>query len=238
MHASQVCGSQLREVPLNLTVRAVEWHSVLHRQADSAALEACAPEGVQDLRSFTRSTIMDVLYYSSSAHGQLIIDCVASQLNEKHAAFAADRPGWRGRVSLLAHSLGSVIIADLLMHAGTTFHGIRFPKLDFEVDCVFAVGSPVPLYLVSRRTYRKQLTARRTSSASSASASASASAAPSVATGGAGPLAGQAGAAAQHALADARGRSYSESPPLPRCTSFFNFVNVNRSPGRPLSNRR
>ena len=45
-------GGRLREVPLWLTVMSVEWHAQLHRPELDALLSACAPEGVNDLRTF------------------------------------------------------------------------------------------------------------------------------------------------------------------------------------------
>lgn len=159
---------------------------------DGSTLERCSPDGVAPLRAFTRSTVMDVLYYAAAASsGQRIIDAISAQLHAKYvsnsvrlvptashcfrllptprdsvrllrtpsdsfrlllryAAFRADRPGWHGRVSILGHSLGSVLMLDMLTHAGTTFQGIRYPALPFECDCFFALGSPAALFLVAR----------------------------------------------------------------------------------------
>ena len=87
---------------------------------------------------------------ASTSSGQRIIDAISSQMASKYAAFRADHPGWRGRVSVLGHSLGSVLVLDLLTHAGTTYQGLNYPELPFAVDCFFAVGSPAALFLVAR----------------------------------------------------------------------------------------
>ena len=49
---------------------------------------------------------------ASAASGQRIVDTISSQLASKYAAFRAYHPGWRGRVSVLGHSLGSVLVLD------------------------------------------------------------------------------------------------------------------------------
>ena len=94
---------------------------------------------------------MDILYYGSVATGQRIVDTVASQLNIKYYAFLAERPGWSGAVSILGHSLGSVIVVDLLMHGGTTHRGIAYPTLAFDVNLLFTLGSPAAPFLIARQ---------------------------------------------------------------------------------------
>ena len=120
-------SGRLREVPLFLSVLSVEWHAQLHRPEVDALISACSPEGVPELRGFVKDNIMDILYYSSAANSQRIVDAVAGQLNAKYRAFVAEHPGWCGRVNLLAHSLGSVIVLDMLTHAGTSFQSVYYP---------------------------------------------------------------------------------------------------------------
>jgi hypothetical protein len=101
--------------------------------------------------------------------------CFIGGCNPRYAAFVAAHPGWRGRVNVLAHSLGSVIVLDMLSRAGTLFQGVRrtaidptvdhamhhathhathqvcYPVLAFEVHCFFAMGSPAACFMLSRR---------------------------------------------------------------------------------------
>ena len=61
---------RLGSLPMSLAVRSIEWHSHLHAGPSggpSGLLAACEPRGVPELRAVTRDTIMDVLYYSTSA---------------------------------------------------------------------------------------------------------------------------------------------------------------------------
>ncbi|KAL1525557.1 hypothetical protein AB1Y20_020412 [Prymnesium parvum] len=208
-----------------LAVRAIEWHSVLHDGRGEALLAACAPPGVGDLRGFTRSTVMDVLYYAAPPHGQRIVDAVAEALNAKHAAFVAERPGWRGGVSIAAHSLGSVLCADLLMHAGTTARGVRYPTLAFHVDCFFAFGSPVPLFLISRLSHRPAV--QHGDGGGGGGTGGAAAGGGEEGSGGAADGGGEGGApGGGERKQDGGGEEGGDGEPrLPRCRSFFNVVN-------------
>lgn len=50
--------------------------------------------------------------------------------------------GWDGKVSIFAHSLGSMISYDILTHKPGEIanNGVRFHGLEFEVDNFFGVG--------------------------------------------------------------------------------------------------
>ena len=143
--------ARLGESPLELTVRTIEWHSVMHRSGQDELLDACSPDGIPEIRTVTKSNVMDFVGYTTPAYGQLIIDTVAQGLETKYAEFVNERPGWDGKVSLLGHSLGSVIILDLLTNGGRSFQGISYPQLSFNVTNFFALGSPAAPFLISRR---------------------------------------------------------------------------------------
>ena len=106
----------------------------------------CLPDGVQGIRSITKTNVMDILHYTSSQHGQAIISAVHGSLEARFHEFLAERPGWNGTVSLVGHSLGSVICLDLLTHGGSTFQGVSFPRLPFRVTNFFALGSPAACF--------------------------------------------------------------------------------------------
>ncbi len=157
---ASVLGAGMRNAPIALSVRTIEWHSRVHEEGApgvDALLDACSPEGVVDLRAFTKGQVIDVLHYASAAHGQRVISAVSEQLHSKYQRFLRERPGWRGRVSLVGHSLGSVISLDLVTHAGHTFQGIHFPSLPLRVSNLFLLGSPAALFLVARRQEERTL---------------------------------------------------------------------------------
>ena len=64
-----------------------------------------------------------------SQRQQAIVDTVAGQLNDKYTAFAAERPGWSGGVSLLCHSLGSVKIVRSVHDGWLRFKNVRMNAL-------------------------------------------------------------------------------------------------------------
>lgn len=71
--------------------------------------------------------------------------------------------GFTGKISILSHSLGSVISWDILSHIGTnmdcTLDDIRpeapqfvesYPQLSFKVEQMFMIGSPLAVFLMMR----------------------------------------------------------------------------------------
>jgi hypothetical protein len=55
---------------------------------------------------------------SCKSQGQKMADSLTAALNETHRRFMARNPSFRGQVSVVAHSLGSVLMHDLLSGAG------------------------------------------------------------------------------------------------------------------------
>jgi len=68
---------------------------------------------IPQLRGFANDTLMDVLYFMSSEHHDVIIDIVATEMNVVAQKFRA-LTGFTGKVSVIGHSLGSIILWDLL----------------------------------------------------------------------------------------------------------------------------
>ncbi|DBA00356.1 TPA: hypothetical protein N0F65_000541 [Lagenidium giganteum] len=142
-----------RDIPVALEMQSVEWHEDLHEPTGvDTVFDLICPEGSAGIREFNKETLMDVLYYLSPRYGQLIIDSVTQQLNQKYDIFMEEHPGWDGKVSIFAHSLGSVISYDILTHSAgeVSANGVKFPGLEFEVENFFAAGSPVPVMILSR----------------------------------------------------------------------------------------
>ncbi|CAK4677489.1 hypothetical protein AeNC1_000618 [Aphanomyces euteiches] len=141
-----------RDVPLVLDLESIEWHDALHKPTGvDSVFDMIAPHGSKLIRGFNKHAFMDLLYYSAPAFGQVIIDAVTNQLNEKYRAFRAARPDWNGKVSIFAHSLGTIIAYDILTHRRDECdHGITYRGLDFTVDNFFATGSPIPVMVLAR----------------------------------------------------------------------------------------
>ncbi|XP_041983858.1 uncharacterized protein LOC121736613 isoform X2 [Aricia agestis] len=148
-----------------IEVLPISWHWRLHSGETGVdrRLAAVTLDSIPRLRAFTNDTILDVLFYTSPVYCQTIVDTVCGELNRIYALFRARNPRFRGGVSLGGHSLGSVILYDLLCHqtekpqecpskryvsgaAGTGQPTVRYPALDFSPDALYALGSPIAIF--------------------------------------------------------------------------------------------
>ncbi|KAL0858442.1 hypothetical protein ABMA27_012318 [Loxostege sticticalis] len=145
----------------------ISWHSTLHSGETGVdkRLAAITLESIPRLRSFTNDTVLDVLLYTSPVFCQTIIDTVCAELNRIYKLFKKRNPLFKGEVSLGGHSLGSVILYDLLCHqqggstvpgspnksylsgpAGTGQPSVNYPSLGFTPAALFAFGSPIAMF--------------------------------------------------------------------------------------------
>ncbi|XP_028779744.1 phospholipase SGR2, partial [Neltuma alba] len=92
-----------------------QWRKGLKLSGESA-VEKITLDGVRGLRVMLSATVHDVLYYMSPIYCQDIIDSVSTQLNRLYLKFLKRNPGYEGKVSIYAHSLGSVLSYDILCH--------------------------------------------------------------------------------------------------------------------------
>lgn len=70
---------------------------------------------VPNMRDFANDQLMDVLYFMSPQHHEVIIDIVTNEMNVVVRKFR-ELTGFGGKVSLIGHSLGSIITWDILAH--------------------------------------------------------------------------------------------------------------------------
>ncbi|XP_064389425.1 phospholipase DDHD1-like isoform X1 [Halichondria panicea] len=94
----------------------VEWRTWL--SLDKGVLNDITPHGVMKLRSMFNDSVLDVLYYMSPKFGPEIRDGLRFALHKQYAEFIKRHPTFLaegGTVSILGHSLGSVISYDLLL---------------------------------------------------------------------------------------------------------------------------
>ncbi|XP_015280565.1 PREDICTED: phospholipase DDHD2 [Gekko japonicus] len=97
----------------------VNWHSTLHTGVD-VELERITLPSINRLRHFINDTILDVFFYNSSTYCQTIVDTVASEMNRLYLLFLQRNPDFKGGVSIAGHSLGSLILFDLLTNQKCT----------------------------------------------------------------------------------------------------------------------
>ncbi|XP_068994477.1 phospholipase DDHD2 isoform X2 [Embiotoca jacksoni] len=94
----------------------VNWHSALHGDATGVDedIQRITLPSISRLRHFTNDTLLDLFFYNSPTYCQTIVDTVASEINMLHALFRQRHPEFNGTVSVVGHSLGSLILFDLL----------------------------------------------------------------------------------------------------------------------------
>eukprot|EP00899_Mesostigma_viride_P012810 jgi/Mesvir1/2152/Mv16669-RA.2 len=100
---------------LRVEVLPVQWRKTMTLDAD-VLLEDITPDELKVVRQLVNATVMDVLYYMSPRHCQDIINSVAASLNKVYHTFKQRNPSFNGKVSIFGHSLGSVLVYDILCH--------------------------------------------------------------------------------------------------------------------------
>ncbi|KAJ3009489.1 hypothetical protein HKX48_007915 [Thoreauomyces humboldtii] len=161
-----------------------------------ATLDDITLEGVPSIRQLVSDVVLDVLLYMSPRYRQEMIKHVTEELNRIYRLFRKRNPRFNGKVSVLGHSLGSLLAFDILCnqpHAPRSAHpsvdlsattgvpdtakrpvevdltdllhgamnaddrkvtglmersSMRYTDLEFSVDRLFVVGSPVGLFLL------------------------------------------------------------------------------------------
>ncbi|MBN3296946.1 DDHD2 Phospholipase, partial [Amia calva] len=99
----------------------VNWHSALHGDATGVDkdIQRITLPSISRLRHFTNDTLLDLFFYNSPTYCQTIVDTVASELSRLHSLFLQRNPQFTGAVSVAGHSLGSLILFDLLTNQKT-----------------------------------------------------------------------------------------------------------------------
>uniref|UniRef100_A0A673B841 SEC23 interacting protein n=1 Tax=Sphaeramia orbicularis TaxID=375764 RepID=A0A673B841_9TELE len=94
----------------------VQWHTALHGDATGVdrRIKKITLPSTGRLRHFTNETLLDVLFYNSPTYCQTIMDTVAMEINRLYALFMKRNPEYTGGMSVAGHSLGSLILFDLL----------------------------------------------------------------------------------------------------------------------------
>ncbi|XP_046386478.1 nascent polypeptide-associated complex subunit alpha, muscle-specific form-like isoform X2 [Ischnura elegans] len=96
----------------------VSWHWKLHGEDTGIdrKLNSITLKSIPRLRNFTNDTLLDILFYTSPVYCQTIMDTVGNEMNRMYELFLKRNPGFQGSVSVGGHSLGSLILFDLLYH--------------------------------------------------------------------------------------------------------------------------
>lgn len=169
---------QLKNSSFNMEIVTVDWHQELHTKTDGL-VGSLTVKNLDALRSFINRTLLDVFYFMSPTYVPVMYQQVAEQLNKIVKTFKEANPSFKGKISILAHSLGTCLCYDLLsfqestsIHPGGNIeewrkyhskgkgantalpqqklHNITFPQLEFDVENFFSAGSPLSMYCTVR----------------------------------------------------------------------------------------
>uniref|UniRef100_A0A7S1BIF4 DDHD domain-containing protein n=1 Tax=Corethron hystrix TaxID=216773 RepID=A0A7S1BIF4_9STRA len=106
----------------------IEWHEAFALRSrnprgdekdgvqGATGLDDISLDTIPHLRAFTNDTMLDILYFMAPEHHRIMIEVVVSELNLAKNRFCQFNPEFTGKISVVAHSLGSVIMFDILAH--------------------------------------------------------------------------------------------------------------------------
>ncbi|XP_039302029.1 phospholipase DDHD1 isoform X2 [Solenopsis invicta] len=134
----------------------VEWRSSL--KLDGDIVDAITPYSVLSIRHLLNTSAMDILYYTSPLYGAEVRAGLQKELNSLYFMFASRHPGWQGKISILAHSLGCVIVYDIVTGWIGPDTRLSCPQaqevlmqgLQFPIENLFCLGSPLSVFLALR----------------------------------------------------------------------------------------
>ncbi|VVC43158.1 Hypothetical protein CINCED_3A011463 [Cinara cedri] len=130
----------------------VDWRSQC--SFDGGLVEQITPLNLKNIRQILNSSAMDIMYYSSPVYGREIQNSLANELNRLHSEFVERHPHHHFKVSIMAHSLGSVISYDIITgwepFIKRADNSSRI-HLNFELENFFCLGSPLSVFLALRQ---------------------------------------------------------------------------------------
>jgi DDHD domain len=199
----QALNSEVDKLPKNCRVQVLPvcWRHLLdfpkqgrkqHRESDIGAhddfgdedeypsLQDITVEGVPAVRALISDLALDILLYQSAYREHISTICL-NESNRIYKLFCERNPNFKGKVSLVGHSLGSAIFFDILCRQrdeevrrtssnkmfyherpgtqGKSHKGANL-ALDFDVENFFCLGSPIGLFqMLKGRTIAARHTA-------------------------------------------------------------------------------
>eukprot|EP00834_Sanchytrium_tribonematis_P001491 NODE_37_length_35953_cov_1.028037.p3 type:complete len:553 gc:universal NODE_37_length_35953_cov_1.028037:798-2456(+) len=96
-------------------------------------------------RNIIKDVCLDILLYMTDKHRISMLQTVAEELNRVHNLFLKNFPDFKGSISMIGHSLGTLILFDLLSMEKEEFLKFEIPPLVFCPLTLFFLGSPVSM---------------------------------------------------------------------------------------------
>ncbi|EEP75497.1 conserved hypothetical protein [Uncinocarpus reesii 1704] len=153
----------------NIMVLPINWRSTLSLEdtdveeaiedqpnANRFSLKDITPETIPAVRNLISDVMLDVPYYLSH-HKQKMVRAVIKEANRVYRLWCQNNPGFqrKGRVHIIAHSLGSIMSMDILSQQPTRLPYIDFSKteinetiFEFDTKNLFFCGSPAGFFLL------------------------------------------------------------------------------------------
>ncbi|PSK46229.1 hypothetical protein B9Z65_5197 [Elsinoe australis] len=128
----------------------------MYDEDDYPNLENITVDGVPAVRGLITDLALDILLYQSPIYRDHITKIVVEECNRIYKLFSQRHPAFKGKVSLVGHSLGSALMWDILCQQSPESNlarssvskkkGTLDVQLDFKVEDFYALGSPIGLF--------------------------------------------------------------------------------------------
>ena len=147
--------------------------NAFNEDLDYPKLSDITVDGVPAIRNLVEDLFLDILLYQSP-YRYYIAGIIQRECNRVYKLFLQRNPSFKGKVSLVGHSLGSAIMFDLLCRQKSSERSVAAPlnkrngrrvssakpkdeenelALDFDVEDFYALGSPIGLFqMIEGRT--------------------------------------------------------------------------------------
>jgi hypothetical protein len=120
----------------------INWFHIISASAYMKRISDITLPSIPIFRQIANEAIADAIFYLNSEHKDKIISHVAERIVHIATLFKQRNPSWNNKISLIGHSLGSVICYDVL-------NDKKLPP-EIRVSNVFLFGSPLALFLTAR----------------------------------------------------------------------------------------
>lgn len=126
---------------------------------DGFGLKDIEPTTIPAVRSMISDVMFDIPFYMSHHKGKMI-NALVAEANRVYRLWCRNNPGFatKGRVHLIAHSLGSAMALEVLSKQPTTVPRIDLTRqepgtqfFEFDTKNLFLVGSPAGFFLLLER---------------------------------------------------------------------------------------
>lgn len=156
-----------------IMVLPVNWRSKLNLDDESVedddpmanhfGLQDITPNTIPAVRNLISDVMLDIPYYLSH-HKEKMTRAVVKEANRIYRLWCKNNPGFheKGRVHVMAHSLGSVMALDIYSHQPTKLPEIDFANtqvhediFEFDTKNLFFCGSPSGLFLLLNKGLKR-----------------------------------------------------------------------------------